>query len=341
MQGNAEMVAQVSETASDIRLKDIPREKQRWIYLTMVKIRTFEEECNKQFAAKKIPGLLHLHVGEEAIDAGVFYNLRPDDYVATTYRYCHSHNIARGGDMKFMMCEMYGKGNGFNKGKGGDMHVLNHDLGFLVSSAIVGATPPIALGGALSIKMKGEDRVVACFFGDGGSNQGTIHEALNLASLWELPVVFIVDNNQYAASTPRHLHQTVGRISSRAAGYPPMRGVTVEDGNDVLKVLNAAKNAIENARKGKGPTLLEIISFNVQQSRQYYPKEPFLAEWKQKFGDPIERFRKQVLDAKSFTQAELDQMDSEVKKEVGAASAFADKSPYPDLKELTTDVYFS
>jgi pyruvate dehydrogenase E1 component alpha subunit len=325
---------------SEIQLKDIPREKQRWIYTTMIKIRTFEDECNKQFLAKKIPGLLHLHTGEEAIDAGIFYNLRPDDYVATTYRYCHSHNIARGGDLKFMMCEMYGKGNGFNKGKGGDMHVLNHDLGLLVSSAIVGATPPIALGGGLSIKLKGQDRVVACFFGDGASNQGTIHEALNIAALWKLPIVFFVDNNQYAASTPRQVHQTVKRISSRAAGYE-MPGVTVEDGNDVFQVLNAAKDAIENARKGKGPTLVEIMSFNVQQSRQYYSKEPWLAEWKEKFGDPIERFRKQLLNAKTFTQAELEQIDKEVKQEVDAAAAFADQSSYPDLKELTTDVFYS
>lgn len=320
-------------------LADIPRERLLWIYTTMVRIRSFEDEVTKQFAANKVPGLLHTHNGEEAIDAGVFYNLRPDDYVATTYRYCHSHNIARGGDVKGIMCEMYGKAGGFNKGKGGDMHVLNHELGLLVSSAIVGAPMPIALGGALSIKMKGKDNVVVCFLGDGASNQGTFHESLNLAALWNLPIVFVVDNNQFAASTPRGLHQTVEKIATRAMAYK-MRGVTVDDGNDIMAVLTAAKSAIENARKGNGPTLLEIVSFNIQQSRQYYSTEPFLAEWKKKYGDPIQRLRERALEARLFTAAELDQVEKDARREMEDAAAFADKAPYPDLKEVVSDVLY-
>jgi TPP-dependent pyruvate/acetoin dehydrogenase alpha subunit len=328
------MVGQVSAT-----LEGIPHEGLRWIYTTMMKIRAFEEECSTQFAANYIPGLHHTHLGEEAIDAGVLYNLRKDDYIVSTYRYCHSHSIARGGDLKRMMCEMYGKAHGYNKGKGGDMHVLSHELGLLVSSAIVGAGIPIALGGGLSIKMKGEDRVVACFFGDGASNQGTFHESLNLAALWKLPVIFVVDNNQYAASTPQTLHQTVKQVSARAVAYN-MPGVTVEDGNDVFKVIKAARDAIENARKGGGPTLLEIVTFNLQQAKSYYPNEPILQEWKQKYGDPIERYRKCVLEAKVFSQSELDRIDREIRQEVSAASAFADQAPYPDLKELTTDIWY-
>ena len=228
------------------------------MYATMTKIRQFETKLQEFFAAGKIPGFVHLYIGEEAVAAGACATLRKEDYITSTHR-GHGHLIAKGGDLKRMMAEIFGKRTGYCKGKGGSMHIADIELGILGANGIVGGGGPIANGAALAAKYRGQDHVAVCFFGDGASNQGTTQEALNLASAWTLPVIFVNENNGYGISCPTCKSMAVADIADRAAAYD-IPGVVV-DGNDVMAVFEAVGEAVKRARKGEGPSLIECKTY--------------------------------------------------------------------------------
>jgi acetoin:2,6-dichlorophenolindophenol oxidoreductase subunit alpha len=233
---------------------DVTKDQVLDAYRTMRTIREFEERLHREFATGDIPGFVHLYAGEEAIAAGVIGHLGPDDYVASTHR-GHGHAIAKGCDVKGMMAEIYGKRTGICHGKGGSMHIADIDRGMLGANGIVGGGPPLVCGVGLTAKVKGTDQVAVSFTGDGGSNQGTFLEALNLASAWHLPCVFVVENNGYAEATSSAFHQAGIDVAKRADGFG-MPGIVV-DGFDFFAVHEAAGEAIRRARSGGGPTLLE------------------------------------------------------------------------------------
>ena len=228
------------------------------MYKTMKRIREFETNASKLFAEGQIHGFVHLYIGEEAVATGVCSNLREDDYITSTHR-GHGHIIAKGGDVKYMMAELYGRQTGYCKGKGGSMHIADATKGIIGANGIVGAGQNIATGAGLSAKLRGTDQVCACFFGDGSTNQGTFHESLNLASIWRLPVVFVCENNLYGISMHQSRHQAIQDIADRAVAYN-IPGVVV-DGNDVFAVYEAANEAIERARNGQGPSLIECKTY--------------------------------------------------------------------------------
>ena len=232
---------------------DIPKDRLILMYERMLKIRHFETRVMELFAAGEMPGFVHLYLGQEAVAVGACAALRDDDYITSTHR-GHGHIIAKGAEMKYMMAELYGKATGYNKGKGGSQHIAWPGLGILGANGIVGGGLPIATGAAFSARLRKSDQVAVCFFGDGASNEGAFHEALNLASIWKLPVVYICENNQYALSMPVQKGCAVERLSVRAAGYG-MPGVTV-DGNDLLAVHAAVREAVARARAGEGPSLI-------------------------------------------------------------------------------------
>jgi len=308
------------------------------MYTVMLKIREFEERIAGIAAAGRIPGFVHLYVGEESVAAGVCAALRNTDYITSTHR-GHGHLIAKGGDIKKMMAELLAKRTGYCKGKGGSMHIADLDLGILGANGIVGGGPPLATGAALASQVLDKDDVSVTFFGDGASNQGTVHEAMNLAAIWKLPAIFVVENNGYAEFTAQARHQAIENIADRAAGYG-MPGVVV-DGNDVIAVYKAADAAVTQARKGKGPTLIECKTFRIHGhfagDPQNYRPEGEIEAWKKK--DPILRFEKELIRLKAATKKKIKEISDSVIDEFNEAVRFAEESPDPDLSELHTDVY--
>jgi len=317
---------------------EVPREKLVEMYRKMLQIRLFEEKVFELYGQNMVPGTIHLYAGQEAVAVGVCSTLRKDDYITSTHR-GHGHCIAKGADLKRVMAEILGKRTGYCKGKGGSMHIADFSVGVLGATAVVGAGLPIATGAALSIKLRKTDQVSVCFFGDGASNQGTFHESLNMAAIWQLPVVFVCENNLYAMGTRQTRVMRIENIADRAAAYG-MPGVTV-DGNDVLAVYKAAETAVERARKGGGPTLLECKTYRHKgHSRmdpaKYRPKEE-VEEWLAK--DPIKRLRSKLLEANIMSEAEMEEVEREVTAEIEEAVKFALESPYPELEEALEDVY--
>jgi len=317
---------------------DLAREKMVEMYRKMVEIRFFEEKVFELYARNLVPGTIHLYAGEEAVAVGVCSNLRKDDYITSTHR-GHGHCIAKGADLRRTMAEILGKKTGYCKGKGGSMHIADFSIGMLGATAVVGAGIPIAVGAGLSISLKGEDRVVVCFFGDGASNQGTFHEGINMASIWKLPVLFVCENNLYAMGTRQSMAMAIENVADRAAAYG-IPGVVV-DGNDVLAVYEVACKAVERARKGEGPTLIECKTYRQKgHSRvdpaRYRPKEEVEA-WLLK--DPIKRFREKLLKENILGEVEIRQIENEVLGEIEEAVKFAIESPLPDPEEALEDVY--
>ena len=320
----------------------IPKKKMIEMYTTMVKIRMFETKVSELFAANKIPGVVHLYIGEEAVATGVCATLRDTDYITSTHR-GHGHLLAKGGDIKLMLAEVFGKKTGYCKGKGGSMHIADIDLGILGANGIVGGGPPLAAGAGLSAQYKGTDGVAVCFFGDGASNNGTFHERLNLAAVHKLPIIFTCENNQYAISTEQKKHQTIKDVSIRATAYD-IPGVTVEEGNDIMAVYGTVNKAVQRARSGKGPTLVECKTYRW---RGHHEGDPNLGEryrskkdikpWIEKC--PIKRFEMLLLKEKVLTQAEIDQIDGDVKKEIDGAVEFANTSPFPKHEDIYQDVF--
>jgi len=309
------------------------------LYSTMVRIRKFETTLTECFTKGMLYGNIHTSIGQEAVAAGVNKALEKTDFITCTHR-GHGQMIAKGAKTDIMMAELFGRKTGYCKGKGGSMHVADVSLGILGANGIVGAGIPIATGSGLASKVKGTKEVSVAIFGDAASNQGTFHEAINMAAAWKLPVVYLVENNNYGVSTNIHIVTNTDTIAVRAKGYD-IPGVTV-DGNDPLAVYEAVKEAVAYARQGNGPSIVECMTWRMRghyegDPASYRPKE-ITEEWAKK--DPIDNFKKYLLD-EGIDEKEIDDIDEAATKEIEAAVQFALESPLPDPSEVTTDVYSS
>ena len=310
------------------------------LHLRMLRIRRFEEEAGQLMEDGKIPGALHLYVGQEAVASGVMQHLSNDDQITSTHR-GHGHIIAKGGEFKQMFAELFGRSTGYCKGKGGSMHISNMALGVLGANGIVGGGLTIAVGAAFSNKFRKTKDVAVAFFGDGASNEGSFHEAANMAALFKLPCVFVCENNGYGEYTPQSNHQAIVDVADRAAGYG-MPGVIV-DGMDVVAVHEAAGEAIERARKGKGPTLLECKTYRfydhvgVRGMGLTYRTDEELEAWKKR--DAISNFEDQLVKMKVTTRKKLENVLAKVNAEINAGIQFAEESPFPSPEDLLEDVY--
>ena len=317
---------------------DIPRETLILMYERMLRIRHFEERVKELFAAGELPGFVHLYLGQEAVAAGACATLRDDDYITSTHR-GHGHIIAKGGDMKRMMAELYAKVTGYNKAKGGSLHIADPDLGILGANGIVGAGIPIATGAALSAKLRKTDQATVCFFGDGASGQGTFHEAINLASAFDLPIVYVCENNQYAVGTRTRETRNIDDIADRGTGYG-IPGLVV-DGNNVIAVYEATKEAVDRARAGGGPSLVECKTYRWRthfegEPDTYRPPEEVEAWIKR---EPIAPYRKQLIEGSVLTELESDEIEAAVLKELDEAVAFGRQSPDPEPESALEDLW--
>lgn len=307
------------------------------LYATMLRMRRFEEGIADLYYAGKVPSSAHLYIGQEAVGAGVCQNLRKSDYMLTTHR-GHGHNVAKGVSMKSLAAEILGKATGLCGGKGGSMRATSFENGAVYSCSIVGSNIPIAAGVGLTIKMRATDQVVVCFFGEGAVNIGDFHEGINLAGLWTLPVIYVCENNLYALSVSQRRSTLAENVVSRAASY----GVPGEllDGNDVLAVYEASKRAIDRARQGRGPFLLECRTYRWlghhagDPGLDYRAKEE-VESWKRRC--PVSSFRI-LLTGRGVSIEELEGIESKVNREVAEAMAFAVESPYPGPEQLMKDV---
>jgi len=308
------------------------------LYRTMVTVRKFETLTGELFAAGKIPGFIHLSIGQEASSVGVCSALRPDDYITTTHR-GHGHIIAKGGDLKRMFAELMGRKTGYCKGKGGSMHIADFSLGILGANGVVAGGFPIVVGAGLSIKLRGTDQVAVCFFGDGASNRGPFHEALNMASIWKLPILFVCENNQYASTTSVHYSTSVKSVALRGKGYG-IPGKSV-DGNNILEVREAALEAVKRARHGDGPTLLENRTYRMRGHFEGDPQRYRTKEEVEKFSekDPIQQFQKFLKEKKLLNEKMDQQILTEIDRELEEAVRFAEESPLPQPTDALEDLY--
>ena len=319
--------------------KMLSKERLLWIYTTMSRIRKFEEMALRLFEQNKLRGSVHFYIGEEAIAATVCSLLGIDDYITSTHR-GHGHAIAKGAELTRAMAELMGKATGYCKGRGGSMHIADLEKGDLGANAIVGGGMPIAVGGALAQKMRGTKNATVSFFGDGAANQGTFHESLNLASVWKLPVIFICENNQFAITVPVKQSTSVKDIGVRGAAYD-MPGYTV-DGNDVFAINDALEKAIERARKGEGPSLIECKTYRWKGhwagDPEVYRTREEVAAWMEKC--PIKRLREYMVKEGIATQKELDAIENGAQRAADEAVEFALNSPEPDPATVMEDVFF-
>ena len=312
----------------------------RDIHRRMVRIRVFETEAGKLAEAGRIPGALHLYVGQEAVAAGIMAHLSADDWITSTHR-GHGHLIAKGGAFDRMFAELFGRATGYCRGKGGSMHISNMELGMLGANGIVGAGPPIAVGAAFTAKYRKTDRVAVTFFGDGASNEGSFHEAANMAALYKLPALFVCENNGYGEYTAQANHQAIVDVADRAAGYG-MPGVIV-DGMDAVAVYEATGAALERARSGGGPTLLECKTYRffdhvgVRGMGLSYRTDAELEEWQKR--DPIHMFEARLAELDVLSQEQAAEIHDGIMAEVQAGIEFAESSPMPDVDTLLDDVY--
>lgn len=322
----------------ELSLSSLSKELLLDMYYKMVLLRKFEEKVVELYRAGEIPGIAHGYVGQEAVAVGACSALRRDDYILSTHR-GHGHSLAKGIDPKHLMAELYGKKTGVCKGIGGSMHSTEPEVGVIFSSAIVGGNIPIAVGVALAFKMRKEDRVVVSFFGDGATNTGAFHEALNLASVWKLPIVFICENNFYAISTHTSKSVSAKEIVDRAIAYN-MPGIVV-DGNDVISVYEATLKAVERARMGGGPTLIEARTYRWLDHGMYYlgkyRSDEEVMMWKQRC--PIKLLKERLVGEGIATELELNQLESKAVHEVDEAVKFARMSEEPDLEFVKQYVY--
>lgn len=308
------------------------------IYTQLVRLRAFEERVKEVYMATLMPGLAHVYTGQEAVAVGVCEALKDGDYVTSTHR-GHGHFLAKGGDPKLMMAEIMGRKTGYCRGKGGSMHIADISHGIIGANGIVGAGIPIAVGAALQLQLSGTDNVVACFFGDAASNQGTFHEALNMASLWKLPVIFICENNLYGISVRQDRHQNITDIADRAGAY----GIPGEvvDGNDVLAVLDTAARAVDRARSGEGPSLIECkcyrwLGHHAGDPAHYRPSGE-LEAWKELC--PLKIFRKRLMFDGILDKAKDRQILESAAAEMLEAQEWAAEQPWPLPEEALEDVY--
>ena len=309
-------------------------------YEQMVKVRCFEEQVNQLYMKALMPGLAHLYIGQEAVAVGVCEALRRDDYITSTHR-GHGHCLAKGASVDRMFAELLGKEAGYCRGKGGSMHIADPDTGNLGANAIVGGSLGIAGGAALSAKLRGTDQVAVCFFGEGALGQGIVYEVMNMASLWKLPVIFVCENNMYNEYT--HFSEALsGDLASRPAAFG-IQTITV-DGQDVQQVNEAAVSAVARARNGEGPTFIECRTYRYYGhhvgdiNREYYRPKSEEEEWKS-HRDPIAVLEKRLLTDRKIKRSVFEKITEDATAEIEAGVEFAVNAPYPDVNEVTEDVY--
>ncbi|SHI14100.1 thiamine pyrophosphate-dependent dehydrogenase E1 component subunit alpha [Sporanaerobacter acetigenes] len=319
-------------------MTDISKETLLEMYKRMNEARSFEEKVSYFFARGMVHGTTHLSVGEEASGVASCMALNSDDLITSTHR-GHSQVIGKGIDLNKMMAELLGKYTGYCKGKGGSMHIADVEAGNLGANGVVGGGHGIAVGAALTQQMKKTGKIVLCFFGDGASNEGSFHEALNLASVWKLPVIFYCENNLYGMSVPIEKSMNIKDIAKRADSYG-IPGYIV-DGNDAVAVYNTVKEASEYVRSGKGPVLIESKTYrwlgHSKSDAQIYRSKEEVEEWKKKC--PIKRFRKYMLENNIATEEELDTIEKNARQAIEDAVEFANNSPNPPIETVTEDVY--
>ena len=318
---------------------NLPPEKQLEMLRSMLTIRRFEERASADYSAGKIFGVVHCYIGEEAVAVGVCAALAPSDRIISTHR-GHGHCIAKGADLNRMMAELYGRATGYCKGKGGSMHIADFGIGMLGANGIVAGGISIITGAGLAAQMEGKGGVAVSFFGDGASNAGPFHECLNIAAAWKLPVVYVCENNQWAAQTPAAATHALPDVAARAAGY----GIpgTVVDGNDIFAVYQAANRAVERARSGGGPSLIECKTYrqraHTERRGQPDPRDPAEIEaWKAK--DPIALLARRLEAQGGLGAAGFEALDREIMGTIEAAVAFAEASPFPRPDQATEDMF--
>lgn len=324
--------------------RNLSRETLLEIQRRMLRIRLFDERASKMVRRGYIPGTVHTSIGQEAQVVGACMALRPGDHITGNHR-SHGHPIGMGSPLGPLMAELVGKATGVCQGKGGSLHLADYAVGSLGESGITGSSIPIAVGAALSAQVLGEDRVAMAFFGDGTANQGVLYESMNLASAYKLPAIFLCENNFYALSTPSHT-VTGGRIVDRAAGFG-MVGVRVDDGQDVMAVYDAVAAAVDRARRGEGPTLVEVMTYRFREHSEGlrinidYRNAEEKAHWTSR--DPIILFSEELIAAGIATADEMAAMTAEIEQEVEDCATFALESPDPDISlafaHLYTDAY--
>ena len=305
----------------------------------MLTIRTFDAIAADLFADGEIPGFVHLYIGEEAVAVGACGALDDEDYITSTHR-GHGHCIAKGLEPEHMMAELFGSSEGYCNGKGGSMHIADVDANMLGANGIVGAGPPIAAGAALRIHLNDEDRVALAFFGDGAVAQGQVHESLNLAATWELPAVFVIENNQYGEGTPVDQQHNVENLSEQAEAYE-IPGVTV-DGMDVTAVYEAVEEARRRARDGDGPTVIEAETYrfrgHFEGDPQVYREESEIERWKEE-RDPIDQFKHRLIDRGELSADGYEELQTEVEAAIDDAVAYARDAPMPEPADAYQDMY--
>jgi TPP-dependent pyruvate/acetoin dehydrogenase alpha subunit len=317
--------------------KDMSPDELINLYKRMLLIREFERRIKKDAGKIKSP-LVHTYTGEEAIAVGACAAINDTDYITSTHR-GHGHFIAKGGDINSLMAEVYGKEGGRGKGRGGSMHVADFSKNMLGANGIVGAGPPLALGVALASKMRNEGKVVLTFFGDGAANQGMLHESMNLAAIWQLPIIFVLENNQYGWSTPVRYATAIEDLSIRAQGYG-MKGITI-DGNDVIKVYKTIKEAVDLARKGGGPTLIECKTYRwdgqtIIDADKYRSNEE-KEEWMRKC--PIESYKIKLIKNEVIDRAIIQQIEEETSEQIESSFKIAKKSSKPDTNTILDNIF--
>ena len=310
------------------------------MYRQMVRIRTFEDNANQLYLSAKMPGLTHMYSGEEAVAVGICEALRTTDKITSTHR-GHGHCVAKGADFKRMFCELLGKEEGYCRGKGGSMHIADQSNGNLGANAIVGGSMGIATGAALTAKYLGRDDVAVCFFGDGATAQGLMYEAMNMAALWKLPVIYACENNGYSEYT-RTEEIAAGSILARAEAF----GIEAHqvDGQDILAVNALAQKLVDRARKGEGPFFLELITYRYHGhhvgdiNREYYRSKEEERDWKDN-RDPIIRFRAWLVSEGIASEDEIEAMNAAIRKDAEEAVAYALDARYPDQSEVDMHVF--
>jgi pyruvate dehydrogenase E1 component alpha subunit len=316
----------------------LTKEQQIEMLTQMCKIRAFEEKADELFAQGKVHGTMHISIGQEATAVGAIAALAPSDYILSTHR-GHGHCIAKGADLGRMMAELLGKETGYCRGRGGSMHIADIEGGNLGANGVVAGGIPIAVGVGLSIQMRRSNQVILCFFGDGAANQGAFHESLNMAAIWKLPLVYLCENNQYGMSMAVERAMPIENIADRAAAYA-MPGQVV-DGNDVLAVYEVASNAVQRARSGQGPTLIEAKTYRLEghykgDQERYRTKEE-IETWKAKC--PIRRLQAHLIAKGILTEKQAEAIMEEARHQVDEAVAFAEASPEPSVATILEGVY--
>ncbi len=308
------------------------------LYERMIRVREFEDKSSRLYEAGELPGFLHASVGQEAVAVGATAHLRDDDYITSNHR-GHGHVIGKGMEPRRMFAELFARADGYNRGKGGSMHIMDFSHGILGANGIVGAGIPIATGAGISIQNRGTNQVVVSFFGDGAMNTGAFHEGINMAAIWDLPVVFVCENNFYAESTPNHTMVRIPDLTARAQAYG-IPGMLV-DGNDLLAVLEACDIAVQRARAGKGPTLIECRTYrwygHFTGDPAVYRSEAELADWKAR--DPIPRAAAWLKDQGVLDDASEEQLVAKVRQEMEAAAEYGESAPKPSPESALEDIY--